>query len=225
MLFFYKNNTIIACSELQITKAVSLHQKGVEKMDQQEVKLDIPKIFYSDAEEKPFETCVVCGKELLHSNEPYMVEKVLKTYDGHDFTSTVFEFAICTHCHQKMQEGMSEESMQSMQQYYQHFVEQRGSDSIMIDLQTFDINEWMSKCFFKNTPVTELKEYQVVGMFKGDKLLLNQPPMVMGSEVMEEMAELLSKKTKDEMNGFREKFLGPPPEFSEFIYGKKLIVV
>ncbi len=194
-------------------------------MNQQEVKLDIPKIFYSDADEKPFENCVVCGKDLLHGDETYMVEKVLKTYEGHDFTSTVFEFAICTSCHMKMQEGMSEESMQNMQIYYQNFIQQRGSDSIMIDLNTFDINDWLSKCFFKNTPVTELEEYQVVGMFKGDKLLLNQPPMVMGYEVMEEMSELLSKQTKDEMNGFREKFLGPPPEFSEFIYGKKLIVV
>ncbi len=194
-------------------------------MNQQEVKLDIPKIFYSDADEKPFENCVFCGKDLLHGDETYMVEKVLKTYEGHDFTSTVFEFAICTSCHMKMQEGMSEESMQNMQIYYQNFIQQRGSDSIMIDLKTFDINDWLSKCFFKNTPVTELEEYQVVGMFKGDKLLLNQPPMVMGYEVMEEMSELLSKQTKDEMNGFREKFLGPPPEFSEFIYGKKLIVV
>ncbi|RLD90291.1 MAG: hypothetical protein DRJ09_04715 [Bacteroidetes bacterium] len=194
-------------------------------MEQQEIKLDIPPIFQSDAEEKPFETCVVCGKDLLHSQENYMVEKVFKTYEGHDFKSTVFEFAICTTCHQKMQEGMSEESMQNMQNYYQQFIQQRGSDSIMIDLRTFDVNQWLSKCFFKSTPVSEMKEYQVVGMFKGDKLILNQPPMVIGYQAMEEMAELLSKQTRDEMNGFREKFLGPPPEFSEFIYGKKLIMV
>jgi hypothetical protein len=194
-------------------------------MHQQEVKLDIPKMFYSDSEEKPFETCVVCGKDLLHSDEPYMIEKVFKTYAGHDFTSTVFEFAICTDCHQKMQEGMSEESMRNMQMYYQNLIEQRGGNTMMIDLRTFDINNWMSKCFFKQTPVSEMEEYQIVGMFKGDKLILNQPPMVMGYEVMEEMSELLSQKTKDEMNGFRNKYLGPPPEFSEFIYGKKLIMV
>jgi hypothetical protein len=154
-----------------------------------------------------------------------MIEKVFKTYAGHDFKSTVFEFAICNSCHQKMQEGMSEESMRNMQMYYQNFIQQRGSDSVMIDLRTFDINQWMSKCFFKDTPVSEMEEYQIVGMFKGDKLILNQPPMVMGYDVMEEMSELLSKKTKDEMNGFRKKFLGPPPEFSEFIYGRKLIMV
>lgn len=194
-------------------------------MEQKEVKLEIPRIFYSDVEEKPFETCVVCGKDLIHSQEPYMIEKVMKTYEGHDFTSTVYEFAICQSCHQKMQEGMSDESMRNMQRYYQEFAQQQGSNAIMIDLRTFDINKWLSKCFFKKTPVSELKEYQVVGMFRGDKLILNQPPMVMGYEAMEEMSELLSKQTKDEMNGFREKFLGPPPEFSEFIYGKKLIMV
>jgi hypothetical protein len=42
---------------------------------------------------------------------------------------------------------------------------------------------------------------------------------------MEEMAELLSDKTIDEMNGFREQFLGPSPEIEELLYGKKLILL
>ncbi len=51
------------------------------------------------------------------------------------------------------------------------------------------------------------------------------PPMIIGEKAMEEMAELLSDKTVDEMNGFREKFLGPSPEIEELIYGKKLIMI
>ena len=192
---------------------------------QHEVKIEIPKIFYSDADEKPFETCVMCGKDLIPSGEEYMVEKVFKTYQGHDFVSTVFEFAICLDCHKKMQQTMSEESMQNMQRYYEDIMRKKGGNSVMINMQTFDINQWLSKCFFTDKPISEMEEYQVVGVFKGDKLILNQVPMVMGGEVMEEMAELLSKQTRDEMNGFREKYLGPPPEISEIFYGKKLIML
>ena len=196
-----------------------------KQMEEREIKLEIPKVFYSDAEDKPFETCVVCGKDLLHGDEPYMVEKVFKTYERHDFKSTVFEFAICLDCHQKMQESMSQESIQNIQNFMNRLMQQRGSNVIMIDLHNFDINRWLSKCFFTDTPVDDMDEYQAVGMFKGDKMVLNQPPMVMGNAIMEKMSDLLSEKTRDEMNGFKEKHLGPPPEFSEFIYGKKLIML
>jgi len=190
-----------------------------------EVKIEIPKIFYSDAEEEPFHSCVMCGKDLISSGEEYMIEKVFKTYEDHDFVSTIFEFAICLDCHKKMQQTMSAESLQNIQKYYEGIIQKKGGNSIMIDLNTFDINQWLSKCFFTDKPVTEMEEYQVVGVFKGDKLLLNQIPMVMGGEVMEEMSELLSQKTRDEMNGFREKYLGPPPEISEIFSGKRLIML
>lgn len=191
----------------------------------QEVKIEIPKVFFSDAEEQPFRSCVMCGKDLMASGDEYMIEKVFKTYPGHDFVSTIFEFAICMDCHQKMQSTMSEESLQNIQRYYDDFIEKKGSNSIMIDMRTFDINQWLSKCFFTGESVKEMEEYQIVGVFKGDKLLLNQIPMVMGGKVMEEMSGLLSKKTRDEMNGFREKHLGPPPEISEIFSGKKLIML
>ena len=190
-----------------------------------EVKLEIPKVFYSDVEDKPFETCVMCGKDLVNSGQEYMVEKVFKTYPGHDFVSTVFEFAICMDCHKKMQASMSEESLQNINTYFNNFIQKKGGNTVTIDLATFDINQWLSKCFFTDKPVSEMEEYQVVGVFKGDKLLLNQIPMVMGGEIMEQMSELLSKKTRDEMNGFREKYLGPPPEISEIFSGKKLIMI
>lgn len=197
----------------------------MEPNRQQEVKIDIPKIFYSDAEDQPFHHCVMCGKDLMASGEEYMIEKVFKTYQGHDFVSTVFEFAICLDCHQKMQESMSEESLANIQRYYEEVIQKKGGSTVMIDLRTFDINQWLSKCFFTDEPVSQMEEYQVVGVFKGDKLLLNQIPMVMGGHIMEEMSELLSEKTRDEMNGFREKYLGPPPEISEIFHGKKLIML
>jgi hypothetical protein len=194
-------------------------------MEQREVKIEIPKIFYSDTDDSPFKTCVMCGKDLLTGDEEYMIEKVLKTYPDHDFVSTIFEFAICTKCHSKMQQSMSEESMRNIQSFYNDFIRKKGTDSIVVDLSTFNINNWLSKCFFTGKPVNEMEEYQVVGVFKGDKLLLNKIPMVMGFETMEQMSELLSKQTRDEMNGFREKYLGPPPEISEIFHGKKLIML
>ncbi len=187
--------------------------------------VDIPEQFFSDSEGKPFEKCVVCGKNLLEEGTPYVIEKAMKNYEGYEFSSTVFEYAMCLDCYQEMQKGMSEQSMHNLQMYYQDFMAERGNQPMMINLADFDLNEWLSKCFFKGKPVKEMKEYQLIGQFNGRHMVMNTPPMAIGEEVMEEMAGLLSEQTKGEMDRFREQFLGPPPEIEELIYGRKLIFI
>ncbi len=191
----------------------------------EEYKTDIPERFYSDAEGKPFEHCQMCGKHLLKEGTAYVVEKALKNYKGYEFSSTIYEFAVCLDCHKKVQESMSEESLANMQRYYQSIMMEKSQQPIMIDVDNFDLDQWLSKCFFKGDDIKEMKEYQIVAQFNGDKMILNTPPLVIGEKAMEEMSELLSDKTIDEMNGFREKFLGPSPEIEELIYGKKLILM
>jgi len=187
--------------------------------------IDIPQFFQSDGDGKPFEYCLVCGKYLLDGETNYVIEKAMKNYDDFEFSSTIYEYAMCTHCHAEIQKSMSEESIANIQAYYQQKVIQKGKQIMTIDLRSFDINSWMSKCFFTEKPLKEMKEYQMVGQFRGDKLLINQPPMIIGDEIIEEMSGLISDKTIDEMNGFKEQYLGPPPELQELIYGRKLIFI
>ena len=92
-------------------------------------------------------------------------------------------------------------------------------------MTNFDMDSWLSKCFFEGNEISGMKEYQIVAQFKGSKLVMNTPPIIIGEIAMKQMAELLSDKTTDEMNGFRDKFLGPSPELEEMIYGKKLILI
>lgn len=185
--------------------------------------VDIPEQFYSDGDGKPFETCVVCGKNLLEEGTRYVIEKAMKNYGENQYSATLFEYAMCLDCYQEMQKGISEESMRNLQEYYQKVIQEKGGQYITIDLADFDLNQWLSKCFFKDKPVSEMKEYQLIGQFEGDRMIMNTPPMAIGEEVMEEMSELLSEKTKGEMDRFREQFLGPPPEIEELVRGRKLI--
>jgi len=191
----------------------------------EEYKIDIPDRFYSDAEGKPFENCQMCGKFLLTEGTTYVVEKAIKNYKDYDVNSTIFEFAVCIDCHTKVQQGMSDESLANLHRYYQHIIAEKGNQPIVIDVRNFNLDDWLSKCFFKGDEIKEMNEYQLVAQFNGNKMLMNMPPMIIGEKAMEEMAELLSDKTIDEMNGFREKFLGPSPEIEELIYGKKLIMI
>ena len=197
----------------------------MNEMNQKEFSLEIPRQFYSDAEDKPFEHCQVCGKYLLDEGTSYVVEKAIRSYEGHDFYSTAYEYAICTDCHQEIQKGMSEESMNNLQKYYNDFLAKKGQQPLVIDLRTFELGDWLSRCFFTGSEVKDMKEYQLIAQFNGDKMVMNMPPMVIGETVIEEMAHLLSDKTIDEMNGFREQFLGPSPDIEELIFGKPLIML
>jgi hypothetical protein len=194
-------------------------------MQNQEFKIEIPEKFYSDADGKPFENCQICGKYLLNEGTSYVVEKAFKNYKGYDFSTTLFEYAICTHCHTKVQKSMSEESMRNLQQYYMRKIREKGNQPIVINLNDFKLDDWISKCFFSDEPVIAMDEYQLVAQFNGSKMVMNMPPMVVGEAAMEEMAGLLSNETIDEMNGFKKQFLGPDPELEEIISGKKLILI
>ena len=187
--------------------------------------IEMPDMFYSDSEGKPFKNCQVCGKYLLDEDTTYMVEKAFKNYEGYDFNTTIFEYAICLECHMKVQESMSTESTEKLKQFYFRILAEKGSNPVTIDLNNFNLDNWLSKCFFTGDTVAGMKEYQLVGQFKGTKMIMNTPPLIVGEAAMEEMSGLLSDKTIDEMNGFREQFLGPDPEIEELIFGKKLILI
>lgn len=194
-------------------------------MNQKDYSIEIPKRFFSDVTDQPFSNCNICGKSLLENDVPYVIEKAMKNYEGHDFSSTIYEFAICQDCHVKMQKSMSEDSINNIQKYYSDVMTNKGSQPIMIDMNNFDMDTWLSKCFFMGDEINSMTEYQVVGQFKGSKMIMNTPPIIIGEVAMKQMAGLLSEKTTDDMNGFREKFLGPSPEIEELIYGKKLILI
>ena len=204
---------------------LSLHLNSILIMHQQEYKVDIPELFYSDAEGKPFELCQVCGKDLLGGNTVYVVEKAFKSYKGYDFKTTLFEYAICLDCHMEIQNRMSEESLGNLQRYYMQIMAEKGDKPVVIDVENFNLDQWVSKCFFRDDPVSSMEEYQLVAQFRGNKMLLNIPPMVVGEKAIEEMSELLSDKTIDEMNGFKSRFLGPDPAIEELFAGKKLLLI
>ena len=96
-------------------------------MDQGEFSIKIPERFYSDVTDQPFSNCNVCGKSLLENDVPYVIEKAMRNYKGHDFSSTIYEFAICQDCHVKMQKSMSEDSISSLQKYYSDVMTKKGS--------------------------------------------------------------------------------------------------
>ena len=186
---------------------------------------DIPEIFYSSNTNQPIQNCISCNKYLLIQGSTYVIEKAIKQYKKVNTSDVIFEYAMCTSCYEKVRKSFSLESQQRIQTYFTshvHFDKRRESllqkDSLLID-------EWISSCIVKGTDKKELEEFQIAGQFDGAYLLYHDLPFIIGLQAMDEMAQLLSNKTLDEINGFYKQFFGPPPEIEEIFNKHKWVLL
>lgn len=172
--------------------------------------------------EAPFENCCQCEKGLVESGELYLIERCFKRVNA-SYEHVIFEYAICLECAESMNQSLSKESLMTMQLYFYDYF--RGEKRWQrLKLLAEDERYWNKGCLIKGTPREELSEYNLCGLFIGDKMVLGEFPYIIGDEAMEEIVELLSAETKDELDDFRKNVLGTPPEFEELLKGRPLLV-
>ncbi|MEJ2055771.1 MAG: hypothetical protein P8X42_17790 [Calditrichaceae bacterium] len=187
--------------------------------------LKIPKIFYSDAKGKPFEKCIDCDRELLKNNTEYIIEKALKKYVDYDADDTIFEYAICLDCAEKLFQSFSKTSRQAIENYFEENVDIEARLIEAGRKDNFHINDFINKCMIKGSPIENLQEYQLVCYCKGDKISMIRPPYMVCGEASDEVMQLLSNATIDILNGFTDDFLGIPPEFRDLLKDKPALVL
>lgn len=151
-----------------------------------------------DHEGKPFENCIDCNKT-FHTDESYVVEKVVRLYPELNKEIVIVEYAMCQHCVQQKTQELSKESLQAMQSFLKENTRYPSYTN-----QGF-------QCLVTGTPITECVEYQIGGMVLGglpDKRTL----FMISGKVMEQMNELISNETRGFMDDFTNTHFGLPPE-------------
>lgn len=181
--------------------------------------IPIPEIFKTHVSEESFQNCIACETELLKGNQEYFIEKAYKN------GQVEFEYAICNQCAFEMQQFISMESMRKLMEYFQNHIDIAQRVVNMKNTPKPAIEPWIASCLFKNTPVDKTGEYQVCGHFKGDLLLFSHMPYAISGEAIEEITEILSPTTKEEMDDFMDKHFGLPPEWKEILKTRKPILV
>lgn len=184
----------------------------------------IPDIFKPHKSETPFEKCSICEKEIFHTGEQYMIEKAIKRYKNQQTNDLIFEYAMCMDCSQELASRISQESMQMINMYFNQNKKIQNRMKYLALEDPNDLDPWLSTCLIKGTPVEELEEYQIAGMFQGENMIVSDFPYLISGKVGEEINELLSKQTKEEFDNFKRKILAPPPEFEE-LFKRKLIFI
>ncbi|MBN2215632.1 MAG: hypothetical protein JW723_15490 [Bacteroidales bacterium] len=177
--------------------------------------IEIPKVFKTFISEEYFRNCITCDKYLLDDETEYVIEKVIR--DGY----VELEYSMCMDCVEKMRLKMSKESMERVNQYFEknfNFYDRRYD---LLSSQSSDIDDYISSCLFKNKSIHELEEYQLLGHCRGDKMLLSVFPYMVSKDAIEEVQELLSAKTREELDDFTDKHFGLPPDLKEIIRSKR----
>ncbi len=174
------------------------HSRGIE----------IPALFFDSITGKPFQTCQVCQKQLLDTDSNYIIEKVFRKNIASGKIEAHFEYAICFDCAMKLTQSYSKESKENLERYFKENVQESLAQQAPVNLASErDIQEHLSNCSITGKPVTDLEEYQIVGQFNGSYINPNMAPFMIGAGAMDDVSDLLSEKTLDEIDDFTGKFL------------------
>ena len=173
---------------------------------------EIPEIFYSFDSKSPFERCIDCDSYLLDGHVDYFIEKAVKKYAGFDVTDVIFEYAICMPCAMQLHERMSTESRQSIEMFMMQNMrhEARG---VMVENNPDQSESSLEECLITGLNKSDVEEFQIFAHCRGEKLLVPAMPYMISGKALDQMTELLSDKTLDEMDGFIGKHFGPPGDF------------
>ena len=182
--------------------------------------IQIPEVFYSTATGDKFYACTMCGTELIENNHSYIIEKIIKNYPENNTKDTIAEYALCIKCIEKLREGFSEESLEKINNYMLGHTDLSVRRKQLVENNMLDVNAWLSNCIVNDKKINELSEYQIMCQCQGDFMLFTFMPYMLSCHAAEEMQELLSKKTRDELDRFYTENLGMPPELKELFKTK-----
>jgi hypothetical protein len=189
-----------------------------------EISIPLPAELYSSDSGKPISHCIMCEKFLLDSNTQYVIEKAYRQVPAMNVKEVIFEYAMCMECSMKMNDSLSVESRQRIQQYFQEHTNLDKRWFTLLRDESHRIDKWISTCVIKNTPVSDSSEFQIVAQCQGEKMLFTHLPFAISSEAIEEMSSLLSPKSRGEIDDFIGKYFTGPPEVSE-ILKRKLVFI
>jgi hypothetical protein len=181
--------------------------------------MKIPEIFHSFQAEGPFERCLICERYLLKDGVQYLIEKAYKKEE------VIIECATCMDCCINMREELSRESLQRIDSYFDEHVDLLMRRRKLIRTSSDRLEPWIDKCVITGRDRSEQENFQVYAQCDGKDLLFSYLPYMISGAAINQMYKLLSKKTRDHLDGFVDEYFGLPSEFLDLPEDKPLLLV
>lgn len=176
----------------------------------------IPKAFWSDLTNKPFENCISCKCELLGDEVEYVIEKALQSTEVEGVVSTIFEYAMCMPCAGKLRSQLSSQSLKNIDSFYHEKIDFTDRRTKLANNE-LNITDWIGECIINKRSFKPGEEYQIYGQCIGEHFLFVDMPFMLSGEAVDEMIELISNETMDELDDFMNNLTSGPPEFKELL--------
>lgn len=187
---------------------------------------DIPEEFLSYETGEPFKNCKICDLDLTLPESHYVIEKAIRKYTGYKAWDVVFEYAICINCANGFRQELSKESIKNIEHYFLSNVDiSQHTERMRPSQDAPDISKYTDHCLIKGTDRSEVEEFQIYGECRGTKFLFGNMPYMICGQAMDEIAQLLSEKSLDELDGFAGKHFGPSPELESLFKGRRLVLI
>lgn len=156
-----------------------------------------------------YHECIECGRSLDESTY-YYVERAVRRGEP------LFEYALCEDCVYAFQDEISSESTRIITEYWlRHYDLDRRGD-LRSESAGSSALPLLGECVFTHRPASEIDEYQIWAWMCGNQLSVDDyAPALCSTEIIESVAELLSKKTRERLDDFVRDRLGLPPELQQ----------
>ncbi len=169
----------------------------------------IPSSLFSEDKQKPHQHCKVCAID-LSTVESYGIQKVYKNYPHQAKPQVLFDFALCMPCMESARAELSLESRKNIDS----FMQEKLTALALSGLSPEDRYK-QRQCTLSGHDLSLSNDYQVIAICSGDKLM--DTPIFISDLILDEIQELLSAKSRDELERFTENNLDWPPELKTLI--------
>jgi len=99
-----------------------------------------------------------------------------------------------------------------------------GRRNRLLARETLTVSPWISRCLIKDTPIRLSPEYQITAQCNGPYLLFTYMPFALSMAAMEEIGNLLSAKSRGEMDDFIGRHFSGPPEIAVLLKRRLALV-
>ena len=152
---------------------------------------------------------MICSKDLLVEGVQYMVERAFVKDEP------VYEFAMCLDCQRDVLNELSQESLLRVEAHMDERVDLVQRRKRLLQEVGEDVSRWIDRCILTKKRRSDCRSWIIYAHCAGADLLFSYWPYMISDEGMQALERLLSKKTKDTLEGFIDEYLGMPPELKD----------
>ena len=184
----------------------------------------IPKLFWSEYSDQPFQKCLSCEVPLVECDLHVIQKRIVAN-------EAVMEMAVCNRCRDKQAEEMSEETRKNVTEHMMACFQKRAAELLpqtegthVIEVTEIEdpeegnamLERCLESCLMCGTAREKCHRFSLAGLCRDSEMVVQvtpvgQTPFLICETCEQGMAHLVSKKTRDAWDRFvEEHFDGPP---------------